>query len=62
MYSTEAKQEMAIPVACPRCDGKLVVISWDAVLNFLKNRSWMVCKNCSFEQSVEQYKNGLWTV
>jgi len=62
MYRTEPKQEMEIPLACPNCEGKLVVVSWDAVLNFLKKRSWIVCKNCSYEQSVEQYKKELFTV
>lgn len=61
MYQTDPqKQELEIPRACPNCQGKLFVIAYDAVLNFLKTRNWIVCKSCNYEQQLEDFKKELW--
>lgn len=50
-----------IPLSCPRCEDKMVVIRYDASLKILKERSWQVCRNCGFERSIEDFKKKLLT-
>lgn len=51
-----------IPLPCPKCDGKMVATRYDATIKILKERSWHVCKDCNFQQSVDDFKNSLLTV
>ncbi|MFI5416437.1 MAG: hypothetical protein ACHQW9_00090 [Nitrososphaerales archaeon] len=47
---------MSIPLNCPNCNGKLVLVFYEVLLNILKKRSWHVCQNCDFERDAEKYK------
>jgi len=51
-----------IPVPCPNCGGKMEIITYDTTLRILKDRQWHSCKDCSFEQSVDDFKNELITI
>lgn len=53
---------LPIPIPCPKCDGKMNVIGYDATLKFLKQRSWHVCKECGFQQNIDDFKKSLLTV
>ncbi len=55
-------KQISIPLSCPSCDGEMYATSYDAPLKILKDRSWQICRECGFEQSVEEFKRGLWTV
>ena len=51
-----------IPVNCPRCSGKMIAVKYEASLKILKERSWQICKECSFQRSADDFKNSLLTV
>ena len=44
---------------CPKCDGKMYSVSYDATLSILKNRSWQICKECNFERNTEEFKKSI---
>ena len=54
-----SRHEIPIPLSCPKCSGRMVVIRYDAILKLLKERSWQVCKNCMYERSVNDFKKEL---
>ena len=44
-------------VACPSCEGnKLFLTKYDAPLKILKERSWLICKECDYQIQTEEYK------
>ncbi len=51
-----------IPISRPKCGGKMYSERYDPVLNILKDRSWQVCKECSFQRDTEDFKKDLFTV
>ena len=53
---------MSIPIPCPKCGGKMNVLGYDATLKFLKQRSWHVCKECDFQQNIDEFKKSLLTI
>jgi C4-type Zn-finger protein len=53
---------MPIPIACPRCNGKMIALRYKSALNFLKERSWQICKECKFQRTADDFKNSLLTV
>lgn len=57
-----SSQLTPIPIACPKCCGKIVVIRYEVTLKVLRERSWQICKNCGFERSVDDFKKTLLTV
>ncbi len=48
-----------IPLPCPKCNGKMYSVSYDATLSILKNRSWQICKECNFERNTEEFKKSI---
>lgn len=53
---------MSIPIPCPKCGGKMNVIRYDAALNFLKQRSWHVCRECDYQRNIDDFKKALLTI
>lgn len=51
-----------IPVPCPRCNGKMIAVRYEAPLKILKGSSWQICKRCGFQRSAEEFKQKLLTV
>jgi len=50
-------------VTCPSCEGnELYVTKYDAPLKILKERSWLICKDCDYQIQVEEYKKSLFCV
>ena len=50
-------------VACPSCEGnKLFLTKYDAPLKILKERSWLICKECDYQIQTEEYKKSLFCV
>jgi transcription elongation factor Elf1 len=48
---------------CPSCEGSRIYLSkYDAPLKILKNRSWLICKDCDFEIQTEDFKKTLFCV
>ena len=54
--------KLDIPVRCKKRGGKMYCISYDAMINLLRKRSWHVCKTCSWSQSVDDFKKELLTI
>ncbi len=45
---------------CPSCGGnRLFLTKYEVPLKILKDRSWLVCKDCDFEIPTEKYKKSL---
>ncbi len=53
---------MSIPIPCPKCGGKMNIIRYDAALNFLKQRSWYVCRECDYQRNIDDFKKALLTI
>jgi C4-type Zn-finger protein len=53
---------MPIPISCPKCNGKMIATRYELVFNFLKERSWQVCKECNFQRTADDFKKSLLTV
>ena len=53
---------ISIPIPCPRCNGKMIAVRYEAPLKILKERSWQICKRCGFQRSAEEFKQRLLTV
>jgi len=51
--------EIDIPLSCPSCGGKMYSVSYDVAISILKKRTWQVCKECSFERNVEDFKKAI---
>jgi len=51
-----------IPISCPKCGGEMIIISYDPMWKVLKERSWQICRKCSFERSADDFKKELLTV
>ena len=56
------QMKLDIPVRCKKCGGKMYCVSYDVIFKILKNRSWHVCKNCSWSQSVDDFKKEMLTI
>ncbi len=50
---------VVIPIPCPSCGGKMYLVSYEAPLRILKERSWQICKECGFERSTDEFKKML---
>ena len=50
---------MVIPISCPKCNGKMIAMRYESAFNFLKERSWQVCKECNFERTADDFKKSL---
>jgi C4-type Zn-finger protein len=50
---------VVIPIPCPSCGGKMYLVSYEATLRILKERSWQICKECGFERSTDEFKKML---
>ena len=61
-WNVEMIEGMPIPISCPSCSGKMIAIRYEPAFNFLKVRSWQICKECNFERSADDFKNSLLTV
>jgi hypothetical protein len=48
-----------IPISCPACGGKMYSVGYSAPLKILKERTWQVCKECSFERSTDDFKKSI---
>ena len=53
---------MDIPLACPRCNGKMYVFCHDVIFNILKKRSWHICKSCNFLRDAKSFQDSICTV
>jgi hypothetical protein len=64
IYKSEESNimEIKIPLPCPDCGGKMKSVSYDSKFNILKNRSWHICNECSYEQDTEKFKRNLFTI
>lgn len=51
-----------IPLSCPSCSGKMYALRYETPLKILKERGWLVCKECDYEIQTEYFKNRLFTV
>jgi hypothetical protein len=50
-------------VSCPSCEGNnLYLTKYDAPLKILKERSWLICKDCDYQIQTEEYKKTLFCV
>ncbi len=50
-------------VACPSCEGNsLFLTKYDAPLRILKERSWLICKDCDYQIQTDEYKKSLFCV
>ncbi len=48
---------------CPSCGGnRLFLTKYEVPLKILKERSWLVCKDCDFQIPTEKYKKSLFCV
>ena len=47
---------------CPKCDGKMIGVKYDAPLKILSERSWNTCIECGYEIDVAKWKKSLFTV
>ncbi len=54
--------KIKIPLPCPSCNGRMYATKYDAPLNVLKDRSWLVCTECSYEIEAEDFKRNLLTI
>ena len=48
-----------IPLACPKCGGKMYSVRYDSIIKVLKHRSWQVCHDCKYQRDSEEFKNSL---
>lgn len=55
-------KQIAIPLSCPSCDGRMYATAYDAPLKILKERSWQICRECGFERNADDFKKELLTV
>lgn len=47
-------------VTCPTCGGNRVFFAkYDAPLKILKERSWLICKDCDYQVETEAFKRSL---
>ena len=48
---------------CPSCGGnRLFLTKYEVSLKILKDRSWLVCKDCDFQIPTEKYKKSLFSM
>lgn len=60
MYSTP--EQFSVPTPCPNCGGKMTSREWKVILKILRQRSWICCTECDFEETADQFKERLLTV
>jgi len=57
-YSKLFMKQAFLP--CPSCGGnRLFLTKYEVPLKILKDRSWLVCKDCNFQIPKEKYKKSL---
>jgi C4-type Zn-finger protein len=57
--SITQNMEIEIPLACPKCQGRLYSVSYETSFNILKKRSWQVCKDCNYERNTDDFKKSI---
>ena len=61
IYLIYSMKQLFVP--CPSCEGsKLYLTKYDAPLKILKERSWLICKDCDYQIQVAEYKRSLFSV
>jgi C4-type Zn-finger protein len=54
--------KFAIPLPCPKCDGKMYVTRYVIEIQILEQSSLQICKVCGFRQKALDFKDQLCTV
>ena len=52
-------QEFLLPLSCPKCSARMILVQYNSTLKILKQRSWHVCKSCNFEGQSDDFKKQL---
>ena len=47
--------------SCPACRGnRLFLTRYEPVIQLLKDRNWLYCKDCEYEIETDKFKEMLW--
>jgi len=61
IYSNNIMKRIFAP--CPSCNGEnLFYTKYEAPLKVLKDRSWLLCKDCEYQIEMEEWKKSLYCV
>ncbi|KAG2474024.1 MAG: hypothetical protein NPMRTHETA2_590002 [Nitrosopumilales archaeon] len=59
---SEMNKEIQLPLSCPICKGRMILVGYHESLQVLKTRCWHTCRHCGFQRSVDEFKKALLTV
>jgi len=59
---SEINKEIQLPLNCPRCEGRMILLGYHESLQALKTRCWHSCRHCGFQRSADEFKKALLTV
>jgi len=58
----EITETFSIPLLCPKCEGKMIVVKYNDPSQIFDEHSVQTCKECDYQIQTDDFKKQLLTV